>query len=195
MNGAGGVPVRCLAPARKPRIRLPCCRSISRKRGNSACIESRSASPPWIPASSGSARYSTASRPKRRPMNDAIDSSPAGGRAGRTYSAAMRHFPRSEKARVVTNGDQSVGIPKTDASGIWRSRPPRTRKVPRCACGRSRCPMPSSRQSSMAAGFCVSNASGPASMTKPSTRSVLTTPPSVGAASSRRNGTRRRPSS
>src|SRR5476649_1419690 len=124
MNGAGGAPVRSRAAARHPRIRLPWRRSISRNRGNSACIERRSASPPWMPASSGSARYSTASRPKRRPMNDAIDSSPAGGRPGRRYSAAMRSFPRSENARVVANGAQSVGMPNTDASGIaHRAKP------------------------------------------------------------------------
>lgn len=41
---------------------------------------------------------------------------------------------------------------------------------------------------SMAAGFWVSSASGPASMMNPPTRSVLTTPPGGGEASSRTNG-------
>ena len=78
------------------------------------------------------------SRPKRRPMNEAIDSSPAAGRPGNTHSAAIRSFRAAKRRARSQTATSRPGMPNTDASGRARSVPPRTRKVPRCNCGRGR---------------------------------------------------------
>ena len=97
------------APPTVPRTRLPCTRSSSRKRGKVARIESRSGSPAWIPASSGSPRRSTASCPKRRRRNDAIDSSPSPFFPGITRSSPMRSLPGQEKRPLARKGRIFVG--------------------------------------------------------------------------------------
>ena len=81
-------------------------RSASTRRGNSARTERRSTSPAWMPASSGSARYVVASRPKRRVMNAPIDSSAfvalAAGRTAPHPFAACR-ATKKRRAREWTD--------------------------------------------------------------------------------------------
>ena len=124
------------ATARGALQRLACretraagCRVCARPRRSAEtarCTDSRSTSPAWMPASSGSARYVVASRPKRRVMNAPIDSSSASscaaGRTARRPSAACR-ATRTGASR--TNGPSRVGMPSTDAAGSGCSRPPR----------------------------------------------------------------------
>ena len=151
-----------------------------------------------MPASSGSARYSTDSRPKRRRKKSPIDSSSVGPRRRRrsTRSRLTRSLPAGEKRRVVRNGAMRVGMPRTEASGSgWRIPDRRMNAVLGVNVGTRRSPSPSSRQRSMAAGFWTRSASGPASIVNPSIRSVRMTPPRRGAASNSRKVTRRRCSS
>jgi hypothetical protein len=122
-NGAIGAVEHSRRTRLRPRMTLPSVRSRSRNRGNSARIDSRSASPPWMPASNGSPRRASASDPKRRVINDAIDSSPFDSAGGMKYSPAIRSFPATEKARDSANDFQLVGIPNTPASGNARNRP------------------------------------------------------------------------
>ena len=83
---ADGGPVRLggfFFIARAARMRLPYFFSISRNDGNVPRMLSLSGSLTKMPAINGPANLSTASRPRRRPMNEPSDSSPGAGRGGR----------------------------------------------------------------------------------------------------------------
>ena len=186
-EGAGGF------ARRRPRIRLPCARSSSRKRGNVARIESRSGSPAWIPARSGSPSRSTASCPKRRRRNDAIDSSASPLRPGIASSKPMRSLPGQEKSPLAASGRIRVGTASIIPSGSgWSLRLWSTYTARRSgSVGTRRSPSPSSRQSAMPSGFWARIASGPASIRKPRSCSVRITPPKRSPASRSTYGTRR----
>src|SRR3972149_3018911 len=62
-----------------------------------------------MPATSGSAICSRASRPRRRVTKLARLSSPLAVRRGRTRSRAIRTFPRQEKSGEVTKGPSRAG--------------------------------------------------------------------------------------
>ena len=173
--------------ARNARMTLPCCRSASTRRGNSALADSRSTSPAWMPASSGSARYSTASSPNRRLTNAASDSSFPEARRGTIGSIAIRTLARQPKRLDSASGASRIGKPSADPSINGCNRPSRmTYAVRGVSVGWRRSAMPSSRHRETAAGFCTSSESGPASIVQSSIRSVRITPPARGAASSTR---------
>ena len=110
-----------------------------------ARIESRSGSPAWIPAISGSPSRSTASRPKRRRTRDAIDSSAVAGPRGSSRSRPMRSFPGQEKRRLRKKGPSRVGTASIMPSGSGCRRPRRSTKIVRVSglVGMSRSPRPS----------------------------------------------------
>jgi hypothetical protein len=86
-------------------------------------------------------------------MKDAMLSSMSVPRLTRG-SAAMRAFPRHEKAVVVTSAFQSVGKPKADVSGSALSVPRRRTNVVRGVRGGTRlASRPSSRHRESAAGL------------------------------------------
>jgi hypothetical protein len=107
-------------------------------------------------------------------------------RPGMRSSAAIRALPASEKSRVAASAETLRGMPSTELSGSGCSVPPRRMNDRRSSLvGKRRSPRPSSRHSSIAAGFWINSASGPASNVKPSTCSLRITPPRRGAASKR----------
>src|SRR3990172_5288396 len=79
-----------------------------------------------MPATSGSAICSSASRPRRRVTKLARLSSPLAVRRGRTRSRAIRSFPRQEKSGEVTKGPSRAGARRRKPSGRGGSRPRRT---------------------------------------------------------------------
>ena len=83
-----------------------------RSRGKVARIESRSGSPAWMPAMSGSPSSSTASWPKRRrtKRRDRLVARVPGAARPDSRSSPMRSLPGQEKRPLRRNGPSRVGI-------------------------------------------------------------------------------------
>ena len=151
---------RCRRAAAPPRT----------SRGNTERIDSRSMSPAWMPPSSGSAMRSTVAAPNRRLKNAATDSSSAAGsrnRAARARRASRagqssRSYreQRRECGRDAEHRRRRQGMEAAVAQDEGGARRPRRHELRR----RGRAP----RRARVAAGFCASSESGPASIVNPS---------------------------
>ncbi len=186
--GCTGLPVarRSASRSSSARINDPRSRSILTNGAITARTLSVPTSPPKTPESKGAASRSRTSPPKWRSVKLAIDSSLVGAarcsspaRSSSFRNACRASGESSGEPSIASSAARDVGTIIRMPSGSGSSLPSISRCVLRVASFEtmtSSC-KPSSVASSRAAGFSLTQESGPSSITKPSCRIVSTIPP------------------
>jgi hypothetical protein len=119
--------------------------------------------------------------PNRRRTNDAIDSSSSSPAARHDHLARHPQPAAHAEERRAASASEPQGKPRNEPSASGWSRPPRsTYAVRGGSVGTRRSPSPSSRQSATRRRLLHEQRVGPPSITQPSNRSVVMTPPAAG---------------
>jgi len=153
--------------------------------GRIASRLSREASAAWMPPTSGSIRSWYASSPNLRAMKDAMDSSSPLVLSRTSGLSSARRLPASDSRGLAARAAVSMGTmpekPCGRGASTWLCM--MNELAVRGVRGITPPAIPRSSQSRRTSGLVVRKLSGPASSTKPSTRSVRILPPTFSSCS------------